>query len=141
MSQLLYIILLFDLHWCILFNIAIFIILTNVYTIISIYFYVCRWKVKKKKTMNTMNTTFLKITQVMELALAVTTVRAKIITMFGYQSKALYWLKYFSVKLDILFNVMDIVSQLKDKGITITVPFCMTKTVLYMCVCVCVCVL
>ena len=62
--------LLFDLHWCnILFNIAIFIILTNVYTFITVCFYVCRWKVKKKKTINTVNKTFLKITQVMEVAL------------------------------------------------------------------------
>ena len=42
-----------------------------------------------------------------------------------------------SVKSDILFNVMHIVSQLKDKGIPITVPFCMTKIVLYIYVCVC----
>ena len=33
---------------CILFNIAIFIILTNVYTLITVYFYVSRWKVMKK---------------------------------------------------------------------------------------------
>ena len=52
----------FDLHWCILFNIAVLIILTNVYTLILVYFYVCRRKVKKKKTINTMNKTFLKIT-------------------------------------------------------------------------------
>ena len=68
---------LFDLHWCILFNIGIFIILTNVYTLILVYFYVCRWKVKKKKTINVMNTTFLKITQVLEVALAVTVVQTK----------------------------------------------------------------
>ena len=68
---------LFDLHWCILFNIEILIILTNVYTLISVYFYVCRWKVKNKKTINVVNKTFLKITQVMEVALAVTTVQAK----------------------------------------------------------------
>ena len=68
---------LFDLHWCILFNIAIFIILTNVYTLISVYFYVCRWKVKKKKTIHAVNTTFLKITQVMEVGLTVTAVQAK----------------------------------------------------------------
>ena len=68
---------LFDLHWCILFNIAIFIILTNVYTLISVYFYVCRWKVKKKKTINTVNKTFLKITQVMEVALVVIAIQAK----------------------------------------------------------------
>ena len=54
-----------------------FIILTNVYTLITVYFYVCRWKVKKKKTINVVNKTFLKITQVMEVALAVTTVQAK----------------------------------------------------------------
>ena len=65
-----------DLHWFMLFNIAIFIILTNVYTLISVYFYVCRWKVKKKKTINAMNKTFLKITQVMEVALVVTVVQA-----------------------------------------------------------------
>ena len=40
-------------------------------------FYVCRWKVKKKKTINTMKKTFLKITQIMEVALAVITVQAK----------------------------------------------------------------
>ena len=69
---------LFYLHWCILFNIAIFIILTNVYTLITVYFYVYRWKVKKiKKTINTVNKKFLKITQAMEVALAVTTVQAK----------------------------------------------------------------
>ena len=68
---------LFDLHWYILFNIAIFIILTNVYTLISVYFYIFRWKVKKKKTINTVNKTFLKITLIMEVALAVTTVQAK----------------------------------------------------------------
>ena len=52
----------FRLTLIILFNIEIFIILTNVYTLISVYFYVCRWKVKKKKIMNTVNKKFLKIT-------------------------------------------------------------------------------
>ena len=36
-----------------------------------------------------------------------------------------------SVKSDILFNVMDIVSKLKDKGIPIIVPFCMIDTILF----------
>ena len=40
-------------------------------------FYVFRWKVKKKKTINTVNKIFLKITQVVEVSLAVTTVQAK----------------------------------------------------------------
>ena len=68
---------LFNLHWCILFNIIVFIILTNVYTLITIYFYVCRWKVKKKKIINTVNKTFLKIIQVMEVARVVTTMPVK----------------------------------------------------------------
>ena len=68
---------LFDLHWCILFNIAIFIILTNAYTLITVYFCVCRWKVKKNKTISTMNKTFLKITHVMKVALVVIAVQAK----------------------------------------------------------------
>ena len=41
------------------------------------FFNVCRWKMKKKKTINIVNTTFLKITQVMEVALAVTAVEVK----------------------------------------------------------------
>ena len=41
------------------------------------------------------------------------------------------FLKYMYVKSDILFNVMDIVSQLKEKGIPINIPFCMTKNVFY----------
>ena len=86
---------LFNLHWCILFNIAIFIILTNVYTLISVYFHVCRWKVKKKKTINTANKTFLKITQVMEVALAMTAVQAKNDDHYVWISKkVLYFLKY-----------------------------------------------
>ena len=124
---------LFDLHWCIIFNIGIFIILTNVYTLITIYFYVCRCKVKKKKTINTVNKAFLKTTQVMEVALAVTTVQVKNDDHYVWISKqgVVFFLKYLSVKSDILFNVMEIVSQLKDKGIPITVPFCMTKSVLF----------
>ena len=68
---------LFYLHWCILFNIAIFIILTNVYTLITVYFYVCRWNLKKKKTINTMNKKFLQITQVMGVAREMTSVSSK----------------------------------------------------------------
>ena len=78
-----------------------------------------------------MNKTLLQLTQVMEIARAVTTVLVKNdVNMFGYQSKALYFLKYLSVKSNILFNVMDIVSQLKDEGIPITTPFFMTKSIL-----------
>ena len=122
-----------DLYWCnILFHIEIFIILSNLYTLITIYFYVCRWKVKKKKIINTVNKTFLKITQVMKVAWAMRLVPTKNNDQYvRYQSKALYFLKYLCVKLDILFNVMDIVSQLKDGGLPITIPFCMTKSVLF----------
>ena len=41
------------------------------------------------------------------------------------------FLKYLSVKSDVFLNVMDIVSQLKDKGILVTIPFCMEKSVLF----------
>ena len=68
---------LFYLHRCILFNIPIFIILTNVDTLITLYFNVCRWNLKKKNTINTMNKTFLQITQVIEVAQAVTVVPVK----------------------------------------------------------------
>ena len=67
----------FDLHWCILFNIAIFIILANVYSLITLYFYVCRWNLKKKKKIIIMNKTFLQINQVKEVAQAVSAVLAK----------------------------------------------------------------
>ena len=40
-------------------------------------FNVCRWKLKKNKTIKTVKKTFLKITQVMEVARAVTTIQAK----------------------------------------------------------------
>ena len=102
----------FDLHWCILIDIEIFIILTNVYTLILVYFYVCRWKVKKKKTNNVVNKTFLKITQVIEVSLAVTLVQANNDDHYVWTSKEaiLFFEIYISVKSDILFNVMDIVS-------------------------------
>ena len=37
---------------------------------------------------------------------------------------------FFLWKRDILFNIMDIVSQWKDKGLPITIPLCMTKSLL-----------
>ena len=51
--------------------------LTNVDILITLYFYVCRWKLKKTKTINAINKTFLQITQVMEVARVVTTVPTK----------------------------------------------------------------
>ena len=57
--------------------ISIFIILTNVDRLITIYFYVCRWNFKKKKTIETNNQTLNKITQGMEVARALTTVPVK----------------------------------------------------------------
>ena len=52
------------------------------------------------------------------------------INVFGYQSKELNFLKYLSVKSEILFNVMNIVSQLEDKGLPIKISFCMTESLL-----------
>ena len=122
----------FDLHWCILFNIAIFIILNNVDTLITLFFYVFRWNLKKKKTINIMNKTFLQITQVMQVARAVTTIPMKNDDQYVWISKkGIVFFEIFVVKSNILFNVMDIVSKLKDKGIPIIVPFCMKKSALF----------
>ena len=89
-----------------------------------------------------MNKKFLKITQVMKVAQTMTIVQAKNDDHYVWISKQsiLFFEIYMSMKSDILFNVMDIVFQLKDKGIPITVPFCMKKIVLYIYMCVCVCV-
>ena len=79
-----------------------------------------------------MNKTFLKITEVMEVALAVTTVQAKNDDHSVWISKkGIVFFENIPVNSDILSNVMDIVSQLKDKGISIIVPFCMTNIVLF----------
>ena len=51
--------------------------LTNIDTLITLYLYVCRWKLKKMKTINAINKTFLQITQVMEVACAVIVVSTK----------------------------------------------------------------
>ena len=68
----------------------------------------------------------------MEVDPAVTAVQANNDKNYVWISKhGVVFLKYLSVKSNILFILMDIVFQLKDKGILITVPFCMTKTVLY----------
>ena len=56
-------------------------------------FYVCRWKVKKKKTINTVNKTFVQINQVMEVGQALTIVPTKNDDIFGYQCNYLYFLK------------------------------------------------
>jgi flagellar basal body-associated protein FliL len=72
----LYGMLFFNLHSCILF-ISIFIILTNVDTLITLYFYFCRWNLKKREKIEEINKTFVQITQVMEVARALTTILAK----------------------------------------------------------------
>lgn len=85
--------LLFNLHWCVLF-ISIFIILTNVDTLVTLYFYVYKWnKIKKTKTRDTINKTFLRITQFMEVAQTLTIILAKNDDLFGYQCNLLYFLK------------------------------------------------
>ena len=54
-----------------------FIILTNVNTLITLCFCVCRLNMKKKKTIDAIKKTFVQINQVMEVARAVTTVPVK----------------------------------------------------------------
>ena len=69
----------------------------------------------------------------MEVARAVTAIQAKNDDHYVWISKqgVLFFEIYMSVKSYILSNVMDTVSQVKDKGIPITVPFYMIKIVLY----------
>ena len=68
----------------------------------------------------------------MEVALAVTTVQEKNDDHYVWISKqGIIFFKIFVYEIRHLFNVTDIVSQLKDKGIPIIVPFCMTNTVLF----------
>ena len=67
----------------------------------------------------------------MEVALAVTAVQAKNDDHYVWISKqGIVFFENMSVKLDILFNVRDIVSQLKDKGLPITIQFFMKKTLI-----------
>lgn len=123
----------FYLRWCILF-ISIFIMLTHVDTLITLYFNVCRWYLKKMKTINTINKTFLHITQVMEVSRALTIVPTK--NDDKYISISMQAIAFFETfvceNYTILFNVMVILFQLKENGLHIAVPFCMTKNLLFM---------
>ena len=65
-----------NLHSCIL-SILIFIILSNVDTLITLYFYVCREKLKKRKTIKEINKKYRQIPQVMQVPRALTTVPMK----------------------------------------------------------------
>ena len=60
---------LFNLHSCIL-SILFFIIPDNVDTLNALYFYVCRWKLKKRKTIEPINKKFSQITQSMQVSQA-----------------------------------------------------------------------
>ena len=73
--------------------ISIFIILTNVDTLITLYFYVCKWNLKKTKIIDAINKTILQTTQVMEVARALTTVPINNDDLFGFQCNLLYFLK------------------------------------------------
>ena len=107
--------------------------LTNVDTLITLYFYVCRWKLKKMKTINAISKTFLQITQVMEVARVVTAIPMKNDDQYIWISmQAIVFFEIFVCENQtFLFNVMDILSQLKDKGLPITIPFCMTQILLF----------
>ena len=79
-----------------------------------------------------MNKTFLQITQVIEVTQAMTTFPTNNDDQYVWISKqGVVFFEIFVYEIKHFFNVMDIVSQLKDKGIKINVPFCMTKSVLF----------
>ena len=69
----------------------------------------------------------------MEVAQAVTTVPTKNDDQYVWISKqGILFFEIFVCEIrQFFFNVIDMVSLLKDKGIPITIPFCMTKSVLY----------
>ena len=67
---------LFNLHSCIL-CISIFIIPTNVDTLVTLYLYVYRWKLKMRNTIEEMNKTFCQITQFMQVAQVLISIPAK----------------------------------------------------------------
>ena len=97
---------------------SIYIILTNIDTLITLYLYVFMWnKINKTKIIDAINKTFLQITQVMEVARELTTILVRNDDLLGYQCNLLYFLKCLSLKSNILFNVINIVPQLKYKGI------------------------
>lgn len=100
-----------DLRWCILF-ISIFIMLTNVHKLITLHFYVCRWKMKKMKTINAIKKTFLQITKVMEVARVVTSVLAKNDDQYIWISieAIVFFEKFVCENQSFWFNVMDILS-------------------------------
>ena len=68
----------------------------------------------------------------MEVARAMTAVPVKNDDHYVWISKqGVVFFEIFFCEIRHFFNVMNIVSQLKYKGIPIIVPFCMTKSVLF----------
>ena len=117
----------FNLHPCIL-SILIFIIPKNVDTLIALYFYVCRWKLKKREKIQEINKPFSHITQVMQVDWALKKVLVKSDDPYIFYVNAIcctFW-NNFLWKSYILYNVLDIVSQLKDNGLLISVTITCT---------------
>ena len=108
-----------DLCW----SISVCTMSTNVDTLITLYFYVCRWKLKKMKTIEAINKKFIQITQVRHVARALEIVPRMsdhpyildVNASCGILWNICLW------KSDILYNVLDIVSQLKNNGLPISV--------------------
>ena len=128
----------FNLYSCIL-CILIFIILNNVDTLRTIYFYVCRWNLKKRKTIKVVNKTFGQITQLMQVDRALIRVPTKndrsIFIFYVNASWCIFW-NISLWKVDILYNVLNIVSKLKDNGLPITVTITWMLTFwLFLCLC------
>jgi hypothetical protein len=123
---------LFNLHSCIL-CISFFIILNNVETFLTQYLYFCRWNLKKRKTIEEINKSLFQITQVMEVARALKKVPAKNDDQYIWISMQV--VVFFEIIVcesqTFFFNVMKIVSRLKENGLPISVPFCMKKTLLF----------
>ena len=94
---------------------------TNADTLITLYLYVCRWKLKARNTIKAINKTSVQITQVMQVAQALKTIPTKNDDQYNWM------LMQVVVSFEIIicenqtFYIMDIVSQLKDNGSPISV--------------------
>ena len=112
-----------NLHSCIL-SVFILIIPSNIVDRLkTLYVYVCGWKLKKRQKIETINKTFDQMTRVMQVAwalIAFTTKNDDPYILDVNASCCIFWNK-FLLKLNILYNILDIVSQFKDNELPISV--------------------
>ena len=92
------------------------------------YFYVCRWKLKKRKTIEPINKTFSQITQLMQVAQASITIPTKnddpyliLMLMQVLVACCIFWNNCLWKSIILYNNVLDILSELKNNRLPISV--------------------